>query len=84
LIVLADSSKFAKKAGLILCGLNRVSTVITDTDASDAAVQLLEQSGVRVVTVVPEALPQQSVSSSFTAPYGYEAVVGMYQPEATH
>ena len=35
LIVLADSSKFAKKAGLILCGLDRVSTVITDTDASD-------------------------------------------------
>jgi DeoR family ulaG and ulaABCDEF operon transcriptional repressor len=33
LIVLADSSKFAKKAGLILCGLNRVSTVITDTGA---------------------------------------------------
>jgi DeoR family ulaG and ulaABCDEF operon transcriptional repressor len=60
LIVLADSSKFAKKAGLILCGLNRVSTVITDTEASDSAVQLLEQSGVRVVTVEREVLPQQA------------------------
>jgi DeoR family ulaG and ulaABCDEF operon transcriptional repressor len=83
LIVLADSSKFSKKAGLILCGLNRVSTVITDTDASDAAVQLLEQSGVRVVTVVPEALPKQIVPPEFAVPYGYETV-GMYQPEATH
>lgn len=84
LIVLADSSKFAKKAGLILCGLNRVSTVITDTEASDAAVQLLEHSGVRVVTVEREAMPTQiEQASSFNAPYGFEAV-GMYQSEAAH
>ncbi|HEY1092502.1 MAG TPA: DeoR/GlpR family DNA-binding transcription regulator [Burkholderiaceae bacterium] len=56
LVVLADSSKFARKAGLILCGLNRVSTVITDTHASDGTVQLLEQYGVKVVTVEPELL----------------------------
>ena len=56
LIVLADSSKFARKAGLILCGLNRVSCVITDTGASDAAVQMLEQSGVKVLAVPPEAM----------------------------
>ena len=56
LIVLADSSKFARKAGLILCGLNRVSCVITDTGASDAAVQMLEQSGVKVLAVAPEAM----------------------------
>lgn len=84
LIVLADSSKFAKKAGLILCGLNRVSTVITDTEASDAAVQLLEHSGVRVVTVEREAMPSQiEQASSFNAPYGFEAV-GMFQSEAAH
>ncbi|SFV18057.1 DeoR/GlpR family DNA-binding transcription regulator [Pseudoduganella namucuonensis] len=58
LIVLADSSKFTRKAGLILCGLNRVSCLITDTHASDSVVQLLEQSGVRVVTVAPEPLPR--------------------------
>ncbi|MYM35073.1 DeoR family transcriptional regulator [Duganella sp. FT50W] len=84
LIVLADSSKFTKKAGLILCGLNRVSTVITDTDASDSAVQLLEQSGVRVVTVSPEALPKQMTPSVFNAPYGYETLAGIYHPEAAH
>lgn len=58
LYVLADSSKFARKAGLILCGLNRVTCVITDTDASDAAVQMLEQAGVKVIAVEPEAAPQ--------------------------
>jgi DeoR family ulaG and ulaABCDEF operon transcriptional repressor len=59
LIVLADSSKFARKAGLILCGLDRVSCVVTDTGVSDSAVQLLEQSGIKVVTVEPEAMPLQ-------------------------
>jgi DeoR family ulaG and ulaABCDEF operon transcriptional repressor len=51
LVVLADSSKFAHKAGLILCGLDRVSCVITDTGASDKAVQTLEHYGVKVITV---------------------------------
>ena len=54
LIVLADSSKFARRAGLILCGLDRVSTVITDTDVPDKAVQMLEQSGIKVITVQPD------------------------------
>lgn len=54
LIVLADSSKFARKAGLILCGLDRVSTLITDTNASDKAMQMLEQHGIKVITVAPE------------------------------
>ena len=54
LIVLADSSKFARRAGLILCGLDRVSTVITDTDVSDKAVQMLEQGGIKVITVQPD------------------------------
>ena len=69
LIVLADSSKFAKKAGLILCGLNRVSTVITDTYASDSAVQLLEQSGVKVITVAPEVVPEQGNVNNFNQAY---------------
>jgi DeoR family ulaG and ulaABCDEF operon transcriptional repressor len=84
LIVLADSSKFSKRAGLILCGLNRVSTVITDTDASDSAVQLLEQSGVRVVTVAPEALPQQSLATAaFNPAFDYPAA-GLFQAEVAH
>ncbi|MBY0239803.1 MAG: DeoR/GlpR family DNA-binding transcription regulator [Burkholderiaceae bacterium] len=83
LIVLADSSKFAKKAGLILCGLNRVSTVITDTYASDSAVQLLEQSGIKVLTVEPEPLPPQAPPSPF--PHIYDlASPAMFQTETAH
>src|SRR5450830_818687 len=55
LIVLIDSSKFTRKAGLILCGLNRVNCLITDTAVDDAMVQMVEQAGARVVTVAPEA-----------------------------
>jgi DeoR family ulaG and ulaABCDEF operon transcriptional repressor len=54
LIVLMDSSKFSKKAGLILCGLGQVSCLITDTNVTDGAVQMLEQSGIKVITVMPD------------------------------
>ncbi|RVU43937.1 DeoR/GlpR family DNA-binding transcription regulator [Rubrivivax rivuli] len=57
LYVLVDSSKFEGRSGLLLCGLDRVSTVITDTGVPDAAVQWLERQGVRVVAVAPEAVP---------------------------
>ena len=53
LIVMVDSSKFSRKAGLILCGLNRVNCLITDDGVSDQAVQMMEQAGVEVVTVTP-------------------------------
>jgi DeoR family ulaG and ulaABCDEF operon transcriptional repressor len=83
LIVLADSSKFAKKAGLILCGLNRVSCVITDTHATDSAVQLLEQSGVRVVTVAPEAMPEQISPTHFNPAYDLQSAA-IFQSETSH
>lgn len=83
LIVLADSSKFTKKAGLILCGLNRVSTVITDTYASDSAVQLLEQSGVKVVTVEPEQLPPQPAASPYPNLHDFQPNA-MFQTETAH
>lgn len=54
LVVLADSSKFARKANLILCALSRLSFVITDIDAPDAAVQMLEREGVKVISVEAE------------------------------
>lgn len=57
LIVLADGSKFDKKAGLILCALNRVSTVITDTGAPAEVIAMLERAGTKVVRVAPENRP---------------------------
>jgi DeoR family ulaG and ulaABCDEF operon transcriptional repressor len=67
-IVLADSSKFARKAGLILCGLNRVNCVVTDTGISDAAAQMLEQAGVKLIAVAPEA-PLEEVQCNAFEPW---------------
>ena len=75
LVVLVDSSKFQRKAGLVLCGLNRVSTVITDTGASDSAVQLLEHYGVRVITVEPEVVDPRVVEAAALSSHDYAAVL---------
>ncbi|MCB6183346.1 DeoR/GlpR family DNA-binding transcription regulator [Leeia sp. TBRC 13508] len=49
LILLADSSKFSKKAGLILCTLEQLDYVITDDKISDQSVNMLEAAGVKVL-----------------------------------
>jgi DeoR family ulaG and ulaABCDEF operon transcriptional repressor len=85
LVVLADSSKFAKKAGLILCGLDRVKHVITDTNASDSAVQLLEQYGVNVVTVPPDPVAPEACAPRFNHNQGYDLQsAAMFQMETSH
>jgi DeoR family ulaG and ulaABCDEF operon transcriptional repressor len=52
--VLADSSKFGGNGGMLLCGLERISRVITDSGVRDSAVRMLEQAGVEVLVVDPE------------------------------
>lgn len=52
--VLADSSKFARRGGMFLSLLDKISRVITDVGASDANVQMLERAGVQVVLVDPD------------------------------
>ena len=55
LIVLVDSSKFvSKRAGLIVCPLSRVRTLITDDGASDETVEALRAQGIEVIIVKPE------------------------------
>jgi len=49
LIVLADSSKFTTHSSLILCGLDRIATVITDGGIRDEDRQMLETAGVRLI-----------------------------------
>lgn len=49
LIVLADSSKFKARTSLILCGLEKVSTVITDPGLRDEDRAMLERAGVNLV-----------------------------------
>jgi DeoR family ulaG and ulaABCDEF operon transcriptional repressor len=55
LIVLADSSKFSGRSSLILCGLDRITAVITDSGIRDADRQMLETAGVRLIVVETSA-----------------------------
>jgi DeoR family ulaG and ulaABCDEF operon transcriptional repressor len=49
LVVLVDSSKFEQRSSLILCGLDRVGTVITDENVADDVAAMLEQAGVKLI-----------------------------------
>jgi DeoR family ulaG and ulaABCDEF operon transcriptional repressor len=67
LVVLADSSKFARTSGLLLCGLERVSCVITDSGAPEQSVRLLEQRGVSVVIVTTDDTPDGTLPGHASA-----------------
>ncbi|MBN8605665.1 MAG: DeoR/GlpR transcriptional regulator [Caulobacterales bacterium] len=48
-IVLADSTKFERKTGLVLCPLSEIDTVVTDAGISAKSRNMLEKAGVEVV-----------------------------------
>lgn len=58
LVVLADSSKFTRRSSLILCGLNRIATVITDSGMAASDARMLEEAGVSVVIADAEAMEE--------------------------
>lgn len=63
LIVLVDSSKFKKRSSLILCGLKRIATIITDSEIEDHVAQMLEGAGVQlIVAPVPQTGSKASTS----------------------
>jgi DeoR family ulaG and ulaABCDEF operon transcriptional repressor len=49
LVVLADSTKFAKRSSMLLCPLSRIHTVITDEGISDRDAQMIEAADVRLI-----------------------------------
>ncbi len=51
LVVLADASKFEAKGSLVVCPLSRIDTLITEESAPPAALAMLRDAGVNVVTV---------------------------------
>jgi DeoR family transcriptional regulator, ulaG and ulaABCDEF operon transcriptional repressor len=51
LIALVDSSKFTASAAHQLCELSRVHTLITDDRIDEAAAKMIEQHGVKLITV---------------------------------
>jgi len=51
LVALVDSSKFSTSAGHVLCRLPNVHTLITDDGIPKEAAKMLEEAGVRLITV---------------------------------
>jgi len=62
LVVLADSTKFERRSSLVLCPLNRITTVITDDQISDKAAQMLEAAEVTLI-VTQSGGAQRNVAS---------------------
>lgn len=50
-ILLVDSSKFRSQSGTIVCGLDEIDTVITDSGIAPAAAAALRDAGVKLVVV---------------------------------
>ncbi|MFC3074735.1 DeoR/GlpR family DNA-binding transcription regulator [Shinella pollutisoli] len=55
LVVLVDSTKFRKRSSLILCGLKRIATVITDSGIEDRDAAMLEEAGVSLIVANVQA-----------------------------
>lgn len=62
LVVLADSSKFSGRSSLILCGLDRIAAVITDSGIRDEDRQMLETAGVRLVVAETTAQTESTAA----------------------
>ena len=55
LVMLADSTKFKKRSSLILCGLKRITTIITDSGIEDREAAMLEEAGVNLIVADVQA-----------------------------
>jgi DeoR family transcriptional regulator, ulaG and ulaABCDEF operon transcriptional repressor len=64
LVVLVDSSKFRQRSSLILCGLERISTIITDDGVSDSEQRMLENAGVKLIVASAGAAAHVEESTS--------------------
>ncbi|MFK7903022.1 MAG: DeoR/GlpR family DNA-binding transcription regulator [Nitratireductor sp.] len=62
LVILADSSKFTARSSLILCSLERVTTVITDDSIRDEDRMMLEEAGVNLI-VADETANAQTMAT---------------------
>ena len=63
LVVLVDSSKFENRSSLVLCGLNRIDTLITDDGISDKAAAMLEAADVKLIVASVSATKQESTGT---------------------
>ena len=63
LVVLVDSTKFEQRSSLVLCGLERISILITDEGLSDKAAAMLDAADVKLI-VAPTGGAQEEVAAS--------------------
>jgi DeoR family ulaG and ulaABCDEF operon transcriptional repressor len=63
LVVVADSSKFSARSSLILCPLERISTVITDDGIPDSAANMLEQADIHLIVAETNAAQTKATSN---------------------
>ena len=63
LVVLIDSSKFRQRSSLILCGLDRISTIITDDGVTDSEQRMVENAGVRLIVAETDAKASRQESA---------------------
>ena len=49
LVVLADSTKFARRSSLLLCALSRIHTVVTDDGITDRDAAMLDAADIRLI-----------------------------------
>jgi DeoR family ulaG and ulaABCDEF operon transcriptional repressor len=64
LVVMADSSKFNRRSSLILCPLDRVTTIITDDGITEESVRMIEDAGVSLVIASAASQSGREDSSS--------------------
>jgi DeoR family ulaG and ulaABCDEF operon transcriptional repressor len=64
LVLVVDSTKFQRRSSLILCPLNRVSTLITDDGIPDQARAMIEDAGIKLIVAGVSAAEQTTESSS--------------------
>ncbi|MEM9343562.1 MAG: DeoR/GlpR family DNA-binding transcription regulator [Pseudomonadota bacterium] len=63
LVVLVDSSKFSQRSSLVLCPLERISTVITDDGIPDAAAAMLEAADINVIVAHAGGAQEEEAAS---------------------
>jgi DeoR family transcriptional regulator, ulaG and ulaABCDEF operon transcriptional repressor len=64
LVLMVDSTKFQRRSSLILCPLNRVSTLITDDGIPDQARAMIEDAGIKLIVAGVSAAEATQESSS--------------------
>ena len=57
LILLADSRKLSQRSSMIVTGLDRINTLITDSGATEEQLEPLRDAGVKVISVEVTAVP---------------------------